>query len=324
MIHSSEFELPQRQMKLRQKATRLQWYTIVYVVSAAVAIFLVSGGSQAMKASLIQVSMSVVPPVAFLLSSQFDKLQANAHFPYGYHRFISAGYLVGSFALVVAAVYIIGDSTWKLSLGQRTTIGSMHLFDSLVWQGWIMIAVLSCYGGAALVFGQIKLPLAGDIHDKQLYSDAKMLKATWMSAAAAIVGITAIGWGVWWADMLAAAVIGFDAFKDGIVNTRRGFADLLDGAPRTIDNSEVHPVVDEILDRLKGYQWLEDADVRLREEGRLIYGEAFVVPKEIDSELLEHLSDIADDLEELSWNIHDIVVVPVAEIPDHLRSDIFQ
>lgn len=39
------------------------------------------------------------------------------------------------------------------------------------------------------------------MHDKVLHADAKMNKADWMTAAAALVGVLGIGLGWWWAKI---------------------------------------------------------------------------------------------------------------------------
>ena len=40
-----------------------------------------------------------------------------------------------------------------------------------------------------------------------LYADAKMNKADWLTATAAMVGVVGIGVGLWWVDAVAAIAI---------------------------------------------------------------------------------------------------------------------
>ena len=59
--------------------------------------------------------------------------------------------------------------------------------------------------------------------------------------------------------------------------------------------------------------WVHDAEVRLREEGHVFVGEAFVVP--IDEEdLLERLERANQHLLDLDWRLHELVIAPVREI----------
>lgn len=68
-----------------------------------------------------------------------------------------------------------------------------------------------------------------------------MNKADWLTAAAAIVGVTGIGLGIWWADAAAAAFISFDILRDGLRNTWTAVKDLVDQVPRTVGTMEHAP-----------------------------------------------------------------------------------
>jgi len=48
-----------------------------------------------------------------------------------------------------------------------------------------------------------------------------MNKANWLTAGAAMVGVVGIGFGLWWADAAAAAIIPLDITEDGVSNPRR-------------------------------------------------------------------------------------------------------
>jgi hypothetical protein len=56
--------------------------------------------------------------------------------------------------------------------------------------------------------------------------------------------------------------------------------------------------------------WVRDARVRLREEGHVFTGEAFVVPRD-DRHLTERLAEATDHLLSLDWRLHEIVLSPV-------------
>ena len=56
-------------------------------------------------------------------------------------------------------------------------------------------------------------------------------------------------------------------------------------------------------------RWLTEA-VRLREEGHVFLGEAFVVPAD-DVDLTARLNAAADELYDCDWRIHQVVVTAV-------------
>src|ERR671920_1102628 len=125
-----------------------------------------------------------------------------------------------------------------------------------------------------------KIPLAEELHNKVLYADAKMNKANWLTAGAAMVGVVGIGFGLWWADAAAAAIISLDITKDGVSNLRRAVVDLMDQTPTTIDEDDADPLRVRLAEMLQDLDWVEDIDLRLREEGQVYFGEALVVPSD--------------------------------------------
>jgi divalent metal cation (Fe/Co/Zn/Cd) transporter len=181
-----------------------------------------------------------------------------------------------------------------------------------------MIAALVYSGLPAVFLGRAKLRLADELHDKVLYADAQMNKADWMTVTAAIVGIIGIGFGLWWADAVAAIFISVDIVHDGWKNVRAAVHDLMDARPRRHDARENHPVVERMNAEVNGCDWVERGAVRLREEGHVFTGEVMVVPTEAASAdgagLLDRLDDLSEHLLSLEWKVYDIVVVPVKEI----------
>jgi divalent metal cation (Fe/Co/Zn/Cd) transporter len=128
-----------------------------------------------------------------------------------------------------------------------------------------------------------------------------------------MVGVAGIGVGLWWADAVAAMFISVDIAHDGWRNVRAAVHDLMDARPRRHDAREFHPIVTRMTDELERCEWVEDAAVRLREEGHVFTGEVLVVPV-TEQDLLERLEELADRLLSLEWKVYDIVVVPVREI----------
>lgn len=75
------------------------------------------------------------------------------------------------------------------------------------------------------------------------------------------------------------------------------------------------PLPQQVRDLLLGLDWVADAEVRMREEGHIFLGEAFVVPVDTDG-LIERLSKAANQARALNWRVHELVIMPVAQLPD--------
>jgi cation diffusion facilitator family transporter len=312
------FELPRELEEQQRKAVRLEWITIAYMLSAVGLLFLTLGQSQAMKAAWIEDLLSLLPPVAFLIASRLRDRDPSEKFPWGMHRAVSVAYVFAALALLVMGAYVFLDSAIKLVRAEHPPIGVIELFGEQIWLGWAMIAALLYSGVPAVFLGRAKLRLADDLHDKVLYADAQMNKADWMTVTAAIVGIVGIGFGLWWADAVAALFISVDIVHDGWKNVRAAVHDLMDARPRRHDAREYHPVVERMNALVNECDWVSRGAVRLREEGHVFTGEVMVVPETEalsgGADLLARLDELADRLLDLEWKVHDIVVVPVKEI----------
>jgi cation diffusion facilitator family transporter len=313
-----EFELPPELAEQQRRAVRIEWITLAYMLSAVVLLFLTLGQSQAMKAAWIEDLLSLLPPAAFLIASRLRKRNPSEKFPWGMHRAVSVAYVFAALALLVMGSYVFLDSAIKLVRAEHPPIGVIQLFGEEVWLGWLMIGALVYSGVPAVFLGRAKLRLADDLHDKVLYADAQMNKADWMTVAAAIVGIVGIGFGLWWADAVAALFISVDIVHDGWKNVRAAVHDLMDARPRRHDAREYHPIVERMNKAVNECDWVERGAVRLREEGHVFTGEVMVVPRtealESAADLMDRLEELADHLLSLEWKVYDIVVVPVKDI----------
>jgi cation diffusion facilitator family transporter len=313
-----EFELPPELADQQRRAVRIEWITLAYMLSAVVLLFLTLGQSQAMKAAWIEDLLSLLPPAAFLIASRLRKRSPSEKFPWGMHRAVSVAYVFAALALLVMGSYVFLDSAIKLIRAEHPPIGVIQLFGEEVWLGWLMIGALVYSGAPAVFLGRAKLRLADDLHDKVLYADAQMNKADWMTVAAAIVGIVGIGFGLWWADAVAALFISVDIVHDGWKNVRAAVHDLMDARPRRHDAREYHPIVERMNEAVNDCDWVERGAVRLREEGHVFTGEVMVVPRtealESAADLMDRLEELADHLLSLEWKVYDIVVVPVKDI----------
>lgn len=308
-----EFELPQDLQPVMKKARRLEWLTIVYMLSAVVFVGLTLGQSQAMKAAWVEDLLGFLPPTAFLIAARVRERAASGKFPWGQHRAVSIAYVIAAFALLVMGAYVFLDSVLKLAYAEHPPIGVFPLFGHEVWLGWVMLVALAWSGIPPVLLGIRKRKLADKLHDKVLYADAEMNRADWMTAGAAMLGVIGIGLGFWWADSVAALFIAQDIVRDGWRNVRAATHDLMDARPRRHDNSEYHPVVTQMQEEAESLPWVREAVVRLREEGHVFTGEVLVVPGD-DEDLVTRLEELTDRLLGLDWKVHDLVVVPVNEI----------
>jgi cation diffusion facilitator family transporter len=310
----SDFELPADKQPAYRRAIRLEWITIGYLVTAITAIYLTLGNSQAMKTAWIEDMLSLIPSVVFLIASRVRNRPRNQTFPYGYHRVVSIAYLAASFALFLMGAILLLDAILKLATAEHPSIGTVVIFGHQIWLGWLMQLALLYSAAPAIILGRLKLPLARQLHDKVLYADAKMNKADWLTAVAAMAGVLGIGLGLWWADATAAALISTSILHDGFVNLRTVVTDLMDKRPTTVDDSAADPVTTRLETEMERLGWVREARARLREEGHVYFGEVFIVPRDGTGSLLERVEEAHDLIRKLDWRLHDVVVAVTPSI----------
>jgi cation diffusion facilitator family transporter len=311
---SIHHELPPDKHETLLKAVRLEWISILYLITAITLLYLTLGSSQAMKAAWVEDILGLTPPIAFLVASRIRNRQPNDRFPYGYHRATSVAYLCASVALLALGAFILYDSVSKLIRFEHPPIDLVKPFgDRPVWLGWLMLAALAYSTAPQVLLGRLKQPLAKELNDKVLYADAEMNRADWMTGCAAMLGVVGIGFGLWWADSVAASIISLDIVRDGGRNLRVAVDDLMDKEPTVVDDSRADPLPLWIKNELMLMDWVKDAEVRLREEGHVFVGEAFVVPVDND-DLVSRLDRANKHLLGLDWRLHELVIAPVREI----------
>jgi divalent metal cation (Fe/Co/Zn/Cd) transporter len=176
-----------------------------------------------------------------------------------------------------------------------------------------MIPALVYSAIPAVILGRIKLPLARELHDKVLFADAKMNKADWLTAVAAMVGVIGIGLGLWWLDSLAAILISLDITHDGVKNLRTATSDLMDARPTLIDDSANDPLPERVRTEVSSESWVKDVAVRVREEGHVFFADIQVVPAATEN-LTSRLAGLTQKLMDLDWRLHDVMIMPVDEI----------
>ncbi|GGQ49737.1 cation diffusion facilitator family transporter [Couchioplanes azureus] len=308
------FELPPGKAALHRRAVRLEWWTIAFFVVAIALLAVTLGQSQAMKAAWIEDMLGLVPPAAFLIAARYRTRAPTPRFPYGYHRSVSVAFLAGAVALFGLGGYVVYDSAMRLVAGERPPIGLVEVFGQQLWLGWPMIVVLFATMVPAILLGRVKRRIARELHDKVLFADAEMNRADWLTAGAAILGVLGIGAGWWWADAVAALVIGGDIVRDGVRTLRGAVADLMDHRPLVVDGSRPHPLPDQLLAAVLDHDWVADAWLRLREEGHVFVGELVVVPRPGTDGLVDRLERLEKFVRGFDWRVHDLVIAPVSRI----------
>lgn len=315
MITTSKFELPEQLAPVFRKAKRLEWITLCYLLSVTVVMYLAMGNSQAMKVAWIEDVLSIIPSVSFLVAAHFFQRAPNKKFPYGYHRTFTIAFLCGSVALFGLGAFLLVDSTITLIKGEHPSIGAVKFGDHIFWLGYLMYAALAYSSVPAMILGKKKLPLSRELHNKILYTDADTQKADWMTAMAAVAGVTGIGWGLWWTDPVAAIFISFNVLHDGYNNLRNAVRDLIERKPYTTDLKKADPLLQQIDEHLKQHKWIRKSAYRFRENGQVYFGEIFIVPRSEEG-LVQRVEELVKNIRSLHWKIHDVTVMPVKELPE--------
>lgn len=309
-----KFELPKDLEEVLKSAKKLEWITVIYLLSVVVVMYITMGSSQAMKSAWLEDVLGLVPSVAFLVANRVNKNKPDERFRYGYHRVFSISFLIGAAALLGMGLFMVYDSSMSLIKAEHPTIGNKVIFGNQVWMGWVMIAALVYSSVPAMILGFKKLPKAKKLHNKILFVDAKAQKADYMTAFAAMVGIVGVGAGLWWADSVAALFIAVSVVKDGWNYISTAVKDLMDRYPVTLEEEKKDPLVDEVTNMILSWDWVEDARVRFRENGQVYMGEVIVIPKE---ELnLSKLENAYTRILEYHWKINDVTIAPVEKLPE--------
>jgi cation diffusion facilitator family transporter len=312
-IPCEPFRMPPDKAATFARAKRLEWITIAFMVSIIVVVGFAMGSSQTMKAMWTEDVLSLVPPIAFLVGAHYFDRPPGPQFPYGYRRAIMIAFLCSAVALFGFGLYIFVDSVAKLVMAEHPTIQTIGIHGHRVWLGWLMIAALVYSVVPPFVLGRLKLPLARELHEKALRTDADINKGDWLAGLAGVLGIVGIGFGYWWADSVAAGVISFEIIKDGYGDLRNSVAQLMNRRPTDVEGTHDDATPDQLQHVLERLDWVTRARVRLREDGDVLTGEAFVVPRD-QHDLLARLAHAADVIHSVDWRLHDVNVVPVASL----------
>lgn len=303
--------LPDEQARALRRAEQLEWVSLPVVAATIAIIMAVMGSSQAMKAAWIEDLLSFLPPIAFLISNRVARRRPHDDHPWGHHRAVGIGHLAAAMALLVLGGFVVQDAAMTLVLAEHPTVGTIHLFGHTFWQGWLMMGGLVVTAIPTMILGHLKMKAAQPLHDKILHADADMMRADWMTAAGGVLGLTLLGFGLWWADSAVAILIGADIVKDGVVNIRNAVRGLSDAVARTYDDAHPHPLVGAVRQAARDLPGVAEVSVRMRDMGHVFHTEVFVVPAlSLDPTALD---DLRQHLSDLDWKLGDLVVIPVPE-----------
>lgn len=298
--------LPPHLLETLKRAERLEYWNIFWTITIVIVMGLVLGQSQTMKTAWIEDTLGLVPPVAFLIAAKMERSGKKSHkFPFGFERVNGLGFFLAAVALAATGGLLLLDSAMTLVKADHATVGTVRIFGRDIWLGWLMIGAQFYAMIPPMIIGRKELPLAEELADKLLHTDALMNKANWMTGAAGIAGIVGLGLGWWWADSVAAAFISFDILHDGLKAIRSSTAELVDGTPRGLSS----PAISEEAEAL--HAMLEKrypgASIRLRETGRLIRAEVHGcdAPKSYSG-----TTDHWPGKDERSWRLAQISFVP--------------
>lgn len=312
--------LPPEQSAILAKAVRLEWITLVVMTVIIAAVGMAAGQSQAMRTAFVEDSLALLPPIAFLIGVARARKGRSPEHPYGHHRAIAAGHLVSAVALLVFGLMLLYNGLSGLAKGERPPIGAISLFGQTFWSGWLMIGVMTLSAIPPVILGRMKLKLAEQLHDKVLAADADMLKADWQTGLATVVGVTGIGFGLWWADSAAAALVSMSIVKDGFTNVRGAVGALLDRRAAPLESDEPDPLIEKLRDEALRTPWVAEAAVRSRDMGHVFHSEVFVVPVKGARLRIEDLEELHDRCRDVDWKAVDTVIVPVDGIPEGLSA----
>lgn len=297
--------LPPHLKPVFARAQRLEWWSLAWTISVIAVMGAAMGASQAMKTAWIEDCLSLVPPIVFLISARLERRQPSALFPNGFARAPSLAFALAAAALTALGGVLLVTSAMSLIGREHATVTSVNIAGREIWLGWLMVAAQVYSIVVPIVLGRLKLPLARELNDKTLFTDAMTQKANWMTGVAGIGGVIGIGLGYWWADAVAAGLISLDILNDGLRSLKSAAAELIDGAPRALDGERVADDASAVHAALNAR--FPGAEVRLRETGRVIGAQVVgALPEEGDYDPAAFWPGAPDR----SWRLDHVSFIP--------------
>ena len=154
------------------------------------------------------------------------------------------------------------------------------------------------------------MPLAKELHDKTLHTSATIDKGDWLAGLAGILGILGIAYGYWWADGLAGGLISLEIIKDGFTTLKNSVYQLMNMRPTGVESKKEDPIYVKVQQEINNFDWVRESEIRMREDGDLISGEAFIVPHD-EGNLMNKLGKAGERIKSLDWRIHAFDMIPV-------------
>ncbi len=276
------------EIRADMKAARnLEWWNIFWTITYVAVLGLAMGGSQAMRTAWIEDILGLIPPIVFLISERYERRAANSRFHYGYDRVNGLGFLVAAVALTAVGLLLLKDAIAHLLAQEHVTVGTTRILGHDVWLGWFMLAAQAYACIPPFIIGHKELPLATRLRDKLIHTDALMNKANWQTGVAGFLGVALLGFGLWWADAVAAAIISIGIVWDGWRALKVAIAELNDGVPHELEGGHRAKDAKAIEKALKAR--FPGSQVLLRETGRYIRAEVVGAspPKDFDIDKLD-------------------------------------
>lgn len=289
------------------RARRLAWWTIAWMASIILVMGAVMGQSQAMKTAVIEDVLSIVPAIVLLIALRFERRKPTRLYPFGFFRVHSLAFLISAVALALMGALLLFEAVKTLIAAEHVTVPPVMLFGHHVWLGWLMIAALIYSVVPPFILGRLKLPVAERLHDEVLHTDALMQKADWMTGLAGVAGILGLGFGLWWADAVAAGIIAFSILHDGLTALRIATAELVDGTPRALGKADVADDAAALIEALEARY--PGGEVRLRESGRYILAQV----RDVRGDETVDLDSLWPGPPEKSWRFAELSFVPPGE-----------
>lgn len=144
MAENEQTHLPAEQQRHLARAKRLEWLSLGYTACTITLVAFVLGNSQAMKTAWVEDMLSTLPQISFLVAALFIRKASTLRHPYGYHRSMTVGHLVGSVALLVVGAILAYEAASGLVKQEHPSIGTLQLWGEHRVAG---LAHGRCHGG---------------------------------------------------------------------------------------------------------------------------------------------------------------------------------
>ena len=308
------FQFPEEKWKLREKAKRVEILSLFLLMTTAVLVYITHGSSQAMKTVFTGDLLAMIPPISALFAYRYELRPANKRFPWGYYRSVAVAFLSTATAHVMLGSWLFLDAVMKLLKKERPPVGMFEIAGHQFWAGYAMLFALIYSIIVCTTMAKLKMPIAEKLHDKVLQADADLNKGDRLSESAAILGILGIGFGLWFADSAAAAFVSLEIIRDGVSNLREVIRDLMDETPTEMeDGKSLEKLPIELKEAAEKMSWIREASVRLREQGHVLTGDVFVVPRDA-AVTVSQVEESSAALEKLDWRLHGLQIVLVSSL----------